>query len=39
MEAPCLYRNTIAAVNAVSVANMVLAGFDCVVPFDQVVQV
>eukprot|EP00121_Abeoforma_whisleri_P011564 Awhi_evm1s10669 len=39
VEAPCLFRNTLAAVNAVSVANMAMAGFDGVIPLDEVIAV
>lgn len=38
VEVPCLGKNVIAASNAVSCANMALAGFDQVIPFDEVVD-
>ena len=38
VEIPCLGKNVIAASNAVSCANMALAGFDAVIPFDEVVD-
>ncbi len=38
VEIPCISRNAMAASNAVSSANMVLAGFDPFIPFDEVVQ-
>jgi L-serine dehydratase len=37
VEAPCLGKNTLAATNAMSCANMALAGYEHLVPFDQVV--
>ena len=37
VEAPCLGRNVIGASNAVSCANMALAGFDSVIPLDEVI--
>ncbi len=37
VEAPCLGKNVMAASNAVSCANMALAGFDQVVPLDEVI--
>ena len=36
VEAPCLGRNTMAASNALSCANMALASYDALVPLDQV---
>jgi len=36
VEAPCLGKNTMAAANALSAANMALAGFDHLIPFDEV---
>ena len=36
VEAPCLGKNTMAAANALSAANMALAGFDQLIPFDEV---
>lgn len=38
VEIPCLGKNVIAASNAVSCANMALAGFDPMIPFDEVVD-
>ncbi len=38
VEIPCLGKNIIAASNAVSCANMALAGFNAVIPFDEVVD-
>ncbi|NBX35011.1 serine dehydratase, partial [bacterium] len=38
VEAPCLGKNVLAASNALSCANMALAGFDQVIPFDEVVD-
>lgn len=38
VEIPCLGKNVIAASNAVSCANMALAGFDAMIPFDEVVD-
>ena len=37
VEAPCLGKNTMAAMNAMSSANMALAGYEHLVPFDEVV--
>lgn len=37
VEAPCLGRNVIAASNALSCANMAMAGFDPVIPLDEVI--
>ena len=39
VEAPCLGKNTLAAANALTAANMALAGFDPLIPFDEVVVV
>ncbi len=36
VEAPCLGKNVMAAANALSAANMTLAGFDHLIPFDEV---
>lgn len=36
VEAPCLGKNAMAAANALSSANMALAGFDHLIPFDEV---
>jgi len=38
VEAPCLGKNVMAASNALSCANMALANFDQLIPFDEVVQ-
>jgi L-serine dehydratase len=38
VEAPCLGKNVMAASNALSCANMALAGFDPLIPLDQVVD-
>jgi L-serine dehydratase len=38
VEAPCLGKNVMAASNAVSCANMALAGFDPLIPLDQVID-
>ena len=38
VEIPCLGKNVLAASNAVSCANMALAGFDAMIPFDEVVD-
>jgi L-serine dehydratase len=38
VEVPCLGKNVIAASNALSCANMALADFDPVIPFDEVVD-
>lgn len=37
VEIPCLGKNVIAASNAVSCANMALAGYNAMIPFDEVV--
>ncbi|WP_425615720.1 L-serine ammonia-lyase, iron-sulfur-dependent, subunit alpha [Anatilimnocola sp. NA78] len=37
VEVPCLGKNVMAATNALSCANMALANFDPVIPFDEVV--
>lgn len=37
VEAPCLGKNITAAVNALSAANMALAGYDPLIPMDEVV--
>lgn len=36
VEAPCLGKNVMAATNALSCANMALAGYEHLVPFDEV---
>jgi L-serine dehydratase len=38
VEAPCLGKNVMAAANALSCANMALAGFDPVIPLDEVIE-
>jgi len=38
VEVPCLAKNVLAAANAIACANMALAGFDPVIPFDEVVD-
>lgn len=38
VEAPCQKRNAAAAVNALSAAQMALAGIESIVPFDEVVD-
>jgi L-serine dehydratase len=38
VEAPCLGKNIMAATNALSCANMALAGYDPLIPMDEVVQ-
>lgn len=38
VEVPCLGRNVMAAANALSCANLALAGFDPVVPLDEVIE-
>ena len=38
VEAPCLGKNTMAAMNAMSSVNMALAGYQHLVPFDEVVN-
>ena len=37
VEAPCLGKNTMAAANALSMANMALADYDQLIPLDQVI--
>jgi L-serine dehydratase len=37
VEAPCLGKNTMAATNAIAAANMALAGFDHLIPIDEVI--
>ncbi|UCD81251.1 MAG: L-serine ammonia-lyase, iron-sulfur-dependent, subunit alpha [Desulfobacterales bacterium] len=37
VEVPCLGKNVMAAANAIACANMAMAGFDPVIPFDEVV--
>jgi L-serine dehydratase len=38
VEVPCLGRNVLAASNALASANLALAGFDEVIPLDEVIQ-
>ena len=38
VEVPCLGKNVMAASNALACANMALADFDAVIPFDQVID-
>ncbi|MFC2097532.1 L-serine ammonia-lyase, iron-sulfur-dependent, subunit alpha [Bacteroidota bacterium] len=38
VEVPCLGKNVMAATNALSCANMALAGFDEVIPLSQVIE-
>ncbi len=38
VEVPCLSKNVLAATHAIACANMALAGFDPVIPFDEVVD-
>jgi L-serine dehydratase len=38
VEAPCLGKNISAAMNALSSSTMALAGFDAVIPLDQVIK-
>lgn len=37
VEVPCLGKNVMAAMNALAAANMVIAGFDHVIPLDEVI--
>ena len=37
VEAPCLGKNTMAAANALAAANMALAGFDPLIPIDEII--
>lgn len=37
VEVPCLGKNVLAGMNALAAANMALAGFDQVIPFNQVI--
>jgi L-serine dehydratase len=37
VEAPCLGKNTMAAANAMAAANMALAGFNHLIPIDEVI--
>jgi L-serine dehydratase len=38
VEVPCLGRNVMAASNALTCANMAIAGFDAVIPLDEVIE-
>ena len=38
VEVPCLGKNVMAASNAVTCANMALAGYDPVIPLDEVIR-
>jgi L-serine dehydratase len=38
VEVPCLGKNVMAASNALACANMALAGFDAVIPLDEVIE-
>ena len=38
VEAPCLGKNVMAAMNAISSANMALANYDQVIPLDEVID-
>ena len=38
VEVPCLGKNIMAASNAVACANMALAGYDPVIPLDEVIR-
>jgi L-serine dehydratase len=38
VEVPCLGKNVMAASNALACANMALAGFDPVIPLDEVIE-
>jgi L-serine dehydratase len=38
VEVPCLGKNIMAAVNALACANMALAGYDPVIPLDEVIE-
>jgi L-serine dehydratase len=38
VEVPCLGKNVMAAANALSCANMALAGYDPVIPLDEVID-
>jgi len=39
VEAPCLGKNVMAAMNALSCTNMALAGYEHLIPLDQVIQI
>ncbi|MCJ7434023.1 MAG: L-serine ammonia-lyase, iron-sulfur-dependent, subunit alpha, partial [Anaerolineales bacterium] len=38
VEVPCLGKNVMAASNALACANMALAGYDAVIPLDEVID-
>lgn len=38
VEVPCLGRNVLAASNAIACANMAMAGYDAVIPLDEVIE-
>lgn len=38
VEVPCLGKNVMAASNALACANMALAGYDPVIPLDEVIE-
>jgi L-serine dehydratase len=38
VEVPCLGKNILAATNAFTCANMIIAGYDSVIPFDEVID-
>jgi L-serine dehydratase len=38
VEVPCLGKNVMAASNAIACANMALAGYDPVIPLDEVIE-
>ena len=38
VEVPCVKRNVIGAMNAISAADMALAGIECIVPVDEVIE-
>jgi len=38
VEVPCLGKNILGATNALNAANMIIAGFDPVIPLDQVID-
>ena len=39
VEAPCLGKNVMAATNALSCANMAIAGYDHLIPLDEVIHI
>ena len=38
VEAPCLGKNVSSAANALSCANMIMAGYDALIPLDEVIE-